>query len=144
MRGLSGLFTDHEEDNRCILVSAACRTLGHKRLYHRIVIIMRVMRKHVLEQRPEMQPLLDSYYVYAPQIVDAVKKSGQAGAIYQDLWDNYILPITNLVFQRNYNPAMALYVKMVYDQMIRFQMDVPQSLLNEAEDFIRNHLDTNH
>ncbi len=144
MQCLSGLFTDYEEDNRCILVSAACRALGHKRLYHRIVIIMRVMRKHVLEQRPEMQPLLDSYYVYAPQIVAAVKKSGQADIIYQDLWEHYILPITNLVFQRNYDSAMALYVKMVYEQMIRFQMNVPQSLLKEAEDFIGNHLDANH
>ena len=59
--------------------------------------------------------MIREYYQIAPSIVDELENSEQRDAIYQEIWDRYIIPCVRLIEQDAYEPCRALYEKMVHD-----------------------------
>ena len=57
--------------------------------------------------------MIREYYRIAPSIVDDLNVSEERDTIYQDIWNQYILPCVRLIEQNDYKACCALYEKMV-------------------------------
>ncbi len=127
---------DDDGDDCCYIVSAVCKNLNFMKEYHRTVIMIGSMRNRFLKLHPEMREMIDSYYTFAPEVIEKIDASGNAKEIYQYLWSHFITPIVNLMHKRDYVKAMTLYIQMVYQQFRKYQIPCPEYLMAEAENYL--------
>lgn len=129
-----------DDDGCCYIVSATCKNLKLMKEYHRTVIMIGSMRNRFLKLHPEMREMIDSYYTFAPEVIERIDASENAKEIYQNLWSHFITPIVNLMHKRDYVKAMTLYIQMVYQQYKKYQIACPEHIMTEAENYLGSKL----
>ncbi len=140
---LNGTQGDGDDDDACCyIVSATCKNLKLMKEYHRTVIMIGSMRNRFLKLHPEMREMIDSYYTFAPEVIEKIDASGNAKEIYQYLWSHFITPIVNLMHKRDYVKAMVLYIQMVYQQYKKYHIACPERIMEEAENYLGSKVPT--
>lgn len=106
--------TPSKNNSWCFITTAACEHFGKPDDCYELTLL-RQFRDGWLAVQPGGEALIREYYQIAPSIVDELENSEQRDAIYQEIWDRYIIPCVRLIEQDAYEPCRALYEKMVHD-----------------------------
>ena len=87
-------------------------------------MMLRQFRDGWLAVQSGGEELIREYYRIAPYIVDELNTSEYRDAVYQDIWDCYIIPCVRLIEQNDYEPCRKLYERMV--------QNLKQTILKES------------
>lgn len=96
----------------CFITTAACEYFGKPDDCYELTLL-RQFRDGWLALQPSGEKLIREYYRVAPLIVDALSVSEERNAIYQDIWNCYIVPCVKLIEQNDYQACCELYQNMV-------------------------------
>lgn len=107
----------------CFITTAACEHFGKPDNCYELTML-RQFRDGWLVVQPGGEALIREYYRIAPFIVEELEVSEQRDAIYQEIWNHYIMPCVRLIEQNAYEPCRALYEKMV--------LNLKQTVLKES------------
>lgn len=129
---------DASSDSCCALVTATCNALQiEHRVYHRTVYFVRHLRNKAVEMTIENQDLAAAYYIYASNVVAKINAQPSAVKIYEHFWKDYILPCVAATRKREYIKAWKLYVKMTYLGCVKYGIDLPYFIRQEAESVLK-------
>ncbi len=103
----------------CYITTAACTCLGMSDDCYELNLL-REYRDTYLASLENGQELIDRYYDLAPTIVKHISRQKNPKAIYQGIWDAYILPCIRLIEEGRPDDCEKLYESMVEDLKERF------------------------
>ena len=107
----------------CFITTAACEYFGKPDNCYELMML-RQFRDGWLAVQSGGEELIREYYRIAPYIVDELNTSEYRDAVYQDIWDCYIIPCVRLIEQNDYEPCRKLYERMV--------QNLKQTILKES------------
>jgi hypothetical protein len=99
----------------CFVTTATLRAINRTDDNCTELTEFRRFRDEILLTNESDKSLVMLYYKIAPQIVDSINKENNSVAIYNNLWVNYISKGYELLKQKNFGDARALYVVMMND-----------------------------
>ena len=112
---MSGRHTDcadYKNATRCFITTAVCLTMG-KPNHCQELTWMRFFRDDWLRDQPDGKALIEDYYQTAPGIVEKIDQQPDRKAIYQEIYQQYILPCVENVKARRFAESKRIYVNMV-------------------------------
>lgn len=122
--------TRSSDDSFCFITTAVCRAL-QKGDDCEELMVMRRFRDDARVADPLLQEMIGEYYRVAPEIIQRIQASGQADAVYQQLWTDELCPVLRNLHHHEYRQAALGYIAMV--ERLSHQYSVPlQSGIAEA------------
>ncbi len=122
--------TRSSDDSSCFITTAVCRAL-QKGDDCEELMVMRRFRDDARVADPLLQEMIGEYYRVAPEIIQRIQASGQADAVYQQLWTDELCPVLRNLHHHEYRQAALGYIAMV--ERLSHQYSVPlQSGIVEA------------
>ena len=122
--------TRSSDDRFCFITTAVCRAL-QKGDDCEELMVMRRFRDDARVADPLLQEMIGEYYRVAPEIIQRIQASGQADAVYQQLWTDELCPVLHNLHHHEYRQAALGYIAMV--ERLSHQYSVPlQSGIAEA------------
>ena len=102
---------DHANSGGCYLTTMLCNILGmpDNNIY---LETMRDFRKNILQNDKKYKKLLVEYDIVGPKIAQYLSIDSLKIKIAQNYLNKYIIPITNLINEKNYNMAVNIYIYM--------------------------------
>lgn len=98
----------------CYVTTAVCNSLGKPEDCEEIRLLKNY-RDTYLSNEPDGKELIDKYYDIAPTIVNRINKSEDSGAIYKQIYNNYINPCIRYIESDRMAECKDLYVKMMHN-----------------------------
>ena len=98
----------------CFITTACCRSRGRGDDCYELTLL-RSFRDTSMASLPDGEGLIDMYYDIAPSIVKHIDRLPESSAVYDGIWNRYILPCIRLIESGHYKECMDLYRKMVMD-----------------------------
>lgn len=95
----------------CYLTTMLCNVLGMDD-NNTYLQTMREFRDSVLQKNEQYKPLLVEYDIIGPKIADAIQNDPMKEALATHYFTKYIIPITNLIKDKQYESAVNNYVRM--------------------------------
>lgn len=75
--------------------------------------VLRAVRDTIVEWDDANREMVLEYYRIAPQIVEKIESSGNSGKVWEDLYNNLIIPCVNFYEKQQIQEAVNLYVSTV-------------------------------
>lgn len=114
--------TRSSDDGSCFITTAVCRAL-QKGDDCEELMVMRRFRDDARVADPLLQEMIGEYYRVAPEIIQRIQASGQADAVYQQLWTDELCPVLRNLHHHEYRQAALGYIAMV--ERLSHQFGVP-------------------
>lgn len=103
----------------CYITTAVCESQGKADDCYELTLL-RNYRDEYLLSTPEGEALVKEYYNIAPTIVNRIAHSETPGKIYEEIWQNYLLPCVNLIEEGKPEVCRKQYMAMVYELKGRY------------------------
>lgn len=103
----------------CYITTAVCENLGKGTDCYELRLL-KDYRDHHLEITPEGHMLVEEYYDIAPTIVKRIERQPDRHRIYQQMYEDYLLPCIRQIEQRNYDACEERYRQMVLELKTRY------------------------
>lgn len=111
------------DDSFCFITTAACRALQAADDCEELNMLRRFRDEH-LSSTDKGAAVVREYYRVGPMIVDSISKLPDQDALYQQLWDQYIVPSYAEIQREHWDAARDIYVEMVEKLCYRFHIQV--------------------
>lgn len=92
----------------CFLTSACTAARGLSDDCHELTTL-RTYRDNWLKQQPDGVTLIAHYYEVAPKIVEAIDKLANRLEIWEDVYNNLVIPCVEMIEKGENHKALALY-----------------------------------
>ncbi|NLJ30993.1 MAG: hypothetical protein GX424_05250 [Clostridiales bacterium] len=96
----------------CFITTAVCSSLG-KGDDCAELNTLRGFRDEWMAGTPGGRAKIGEYYLFAPMIVAAIDRSGNAGAVYREIWEQHLSPCLDLIHAGKQEECAAAYENMV-------------------------------
>ena len=73
-----------------------------------------------MEATPEGRAMVDEYYDIAPTIVKRIEKDADSRKVYQELYEDYLVPCIHLIQDGQYEACRDTYQEMVLELKNRY------------------------
>lgn len=103
----------------CYITTAVCESQGKADDCYELELL-RGYRDHYLLSTPEGAALVKEYYNIAPTIVSRIARSENPGQVYENIWQNYLVPCVNLIEAGKPQECQEQYMAMVYELKGRY------------------------
>jgi len=104
----------------CYLTTACVEIRNLKDDCHELTM-MRALRDNYMKKAGKYQEIED-YYLTAPKIIDCIDAQPDKKKIYDDLYNEYILPCVEMMDKKNEKGAYNKYVEMVENLKSKYQI----------------------
>lgn len=96
----------------CYITTAVCESLGKGENCYELNIL-KEYRDRYLESTEEGHALVEAYYDIAPTIVKRIDRQKDREVIYQNLYEEYLLPCIQKIERQDYEACKEQYQRMV-------------------------------
>lgn len=103
----------------CYITTAVCESLGKGPDCYELSVLKKY-RDEQLETTPEGKALVEEYYNIAPTIVKRMEKEPDKKALYQKLYENYLMPCIREIENQEYEACQSRYQDMVLELKERY------------------------
>lgn len=103
----------------CYITTAVCESLG-KGQDCRELKLLKDYRDQYLDTTPEGHALVEEYYDIAPTIVKRIGKQPDCSRLYEELYQEYLLPCIRRIEAQEYEACRVKYEEMVLDLKARY------------------------
>ena len=103
---------DYKNATRCFITTAVCLTMGKPDNCEELRL-MRFFRDGWLRDQPDGIALIKDYYQTAPAIVEKINQQPDRKAIYEEIYQNYILPCVESIKTERFADSKRIYINMV-------------------------------
>ena len=107
----------------CYITTAVCESLGKPDDCHELQVL-RNYRDGYLMSSEEGKRIVEKYYDIAPTIVKHIDQSAQAKEVYQNIYEEYLMPCIELAEEEKMEECKEIYSNMVCElqQKYLYQM----------------------
>lgn len=92
----------------CFITTACVKSKGLEDNCYELTTI-RSFRDNVMKKNEKLNELVTEYYQYAPMIVSAINALPDSMEIYNDIYDNMILPCISAIENKEDDKAISVY-----------------------------------
>ena len=103
----------------CYITTAACESQGKADNCYELELL-RSYRDNYLLQSEEGGAMVKEYYNIAPTIVNRIARQENADAVYDELWNSYLMDCVNKIENGENEACRERYAEMVYDLKSRY------------------------
>ncbi len=103
----------------CYITTAVCEGLD-KGSDCAELELLKAYRDQYMEATPEGRAMVDEYYDIAPTIVKRIEKDADSRKVYQELYENYLVPCIHLIQDGQYEACRDTYQEMVLELKNRY------------------------
>lgn len=103
----------------CYITTAVCESQGKADDCYELNLL-RNYRDQYLLSTPEGKILVKEYYNIAPTIVSRIARSAEPEQVYQEIWQNYLVPCIGLIEAGKPEACREQYMAMVYELKGRY------------------------
>ena len=103
----------------CYITTAACESQGKADNCYELELL-RSYRDNYLLQSEEGGAMVKEYYNIAPTIVNRIARQENAGAVYDELWNSYLMDCVHKIENGENEACRERYEEMVYDLKSRY------------------------
>lgn len=99
-------------EKSCFITTAVCETLSKRDDCHELTS-MRSFRDNWLKKQPCGETEIQKYYAIAPKIVETINAHENAGEIYSEICERYVVPCVELTDKGENAACYELYKAMI-------------------------------
>ena len=103
----------------CYITTAVCESQGKADDCYELELL-RAYRDGYLLSTKDGADLVKEYYNIAPTIVNRIRRTGEAGKVYAEIWEQYLSPCVRLIEEGKPEACRERYMAMVYDLKGRY------------------------
>lgn len=103
----------------CYITTAVCESLGKPDNCHELQVL-RNYRDGYLMSSDEGRKIVERYYDIAPTIVKHINQTDNAKEVYQDIYNEYLMPCINLAEEQKLEECKEIYSGMVCELQKKF------------------------
>ncbi len=96
----------------CYITTAVCESLGKPDDCYELNLLREYRDQYLLTQ-PGGEALVQEYYDIAPTIVKRIEREAEHSRIYQEIWQQYLLPCIRLIEEERQEECQSVYQDMV-------------------------------
>lgn len=108
-----------EPSSGCFITSAVCESFGKPDDCYELTAF-RTFRDSWLKDQPGGEALIEEYYRIAPGIVSQIDSQPDRQAIYQSIWETYLVPCLRYIESEQFEQCKQSYESMVNDLKERY------------------------
>ena len=115
-------YSINHSKSRCYLTTMLCNILKlpDNNIY---LETMRNFRKNILQKDEKYKSLLVEYDIIGPKIAECLNNDPTKNSIAKQYFNNYIIPITNLINEKKYDLAVSIYTTMTNVLKVIYNLD---------------------
>ena len=117
----------------CFITTAVCQSLNKPDDCEELNLI-RSYRDNILSKTDYGKILIKEYYKIAPEIVAKIDKTKNSKFLYQNIYNDWIEPISKLILQKNYQRALQKYCNLVRLLADKYSIKIS----DESHEIIKN------
>ena len=124
-------YNSSSSSSGCVITSAAVAAL-HKPDDCEELNTLRSYRDKMKDENPIIAALIKEYYRVAPLLVQKINSEVDSENIYSELWKNFIEKTYNLIRAGKNSKATAIYIDMVQNLCMRYDVKLTAETLNNV------------
>ncbi len=110
----------------CYITTAVCESLGKEQDCYELRLL-KSYRDQYLEKTPEGHALVEEYYDLAPTIVKRIERQPDRKELYQELYQEYLLPCIRSIEAGDPEACRETYQEMVLKLKDRYMNEIPRT-----------------
>lgn len=120
----SSSHTSSSSSSYCFITTAACFALSAERNCEELNQLRWFRDMHILGHGQDGKELVDEYYRIGPNVVKNIDTDWNPFAVYEELWEDYILPSCKYIKEQMWNKALHIYIEMVKHMCEKYSVPV--------------------
>lgn len=115
----------------CFITTAACMALHANKDCNQLNVLRAFRDEHIIGDGEDGDDLVKEYYRIGPIIVKHIDEEWNPFAIYNELWQEYILPSCKMIYEKRNADAKDIYISMVKGLCERYAVPVKRSIMEK-------------